>query len=82
MIYPSQDWKSYWDMFMALILLISCVITPLEITFGNSIEKAPSNLLIFDYVTDIFFFMDIIIIFNTALITDDYYLIEDRKEIA
>ena len=67
---------------MALVLLFSLIITPLEIAFGNGMNEKMSTLLIFDYVTDIMFFADIIVIFNTAYLTEDYYIIEDRKLIA
>ena len=67
---------------MALVLLFSLIITPLEIAFGNGMNEKMGTLLIFDYVTDIMFFADIIVIFNTAYLTEDYYIIEDRKLIA
>ena len=71
-----------WDIFMSLILLLSCVITPLEIAFGGSIHDDINKLLAVDYITDVFFFIDIIVIFNTAYMTSNFYLIDDRKQIA
>jgi hypothetical protein len=33
MLYPDDTFYIYWDMFISLILLISCMITPLNFAF-------------------------------------------------
>ena len=33
MLYPDDSFYIYWDMFISVILLISCMITPLNFAF-------------------------------------------------
>ena len=40
MIYPDNHKKEVWDLFMTIILLISCVVTPVEIAFEADISHA------------------------------------------
>ena len=35
LFYPEDQNKVYWDLFITLILLISCLITPWRIAFGE-----------------------------------------------
>ena len=34
MIYPNNEMKMNWDLFMALVLIYSCTTTPLKIAFS------------------------------------------------
>ena len=42
LIYPENKSKGIWDLLMTFVLLISCVITPLDIAFGND-DSDPNN---------------------------------------
>lgn len=35
LIYPENKLKSVWDLLMTIVLLVSCVMTPLNLAFGN-----------------------------------------------
>lgn len=35
LLYPEDQPKVYWDLFITSILLISCLITPFRIAFGE-----------------------------------------------
>lgn len=35
LLYPEDPIKKYWDFYITIILLISCVTTPLRIAFGE-----------------------------------------------
>lgn len=35
LFYPEDPCKKYWDFYITIILLISCVITPLRIALGD-----------------------------------------------
>ena len=35
LIYPENKLKSLWDFIMTIVLLVSCVITPLDIAFST-----------------------------------------------
>ena len=38
LLYPEENIKERWDVFITLILFISLVITPMRITFGPTPE--------------------------------------------
>lgn len=62
---------------MTLVLLITCVETPYSIAFAsNELEIDVLSLLI-----DLFFFFDILIIFNTAYYDEEMEIIADRETI-
>ena len=37
-IYPENKLKSYWDIFMSFVLIISCITTPLRLAFSAEQE--------------------------------------------
>ena len=78
-IYPEDTWKSKWDILMSLVLILSCLTTPIELAFFEETTKGwrYSNISI-----DIMFFLDIIVIFNTAYYNQDFILIDQRSLIA
>lgn len=63
-----------------IILLFSCIITPLRLAFDD--EDESQGWMIVLYTIDILFFLDIIIIFNTIIHDDAYQLVFQRKLIA
>ena len=79
MLYPEDKMKTHWDLFITLVLLFSCCVTPYRLAF---IEVESQKWMTINYVIDSLFFTDIIIIFNSAYNDDDYRLIEDRGVIA
>jgi len=80
-IYPENRHKSGWDLFMTVVLILTCIMTPLSIAFSDS-DNADDSGFDIDYVIDTLFLIDIIIIFNTAYYNDDSEIIDDRKLIA
>lgn len=80
MIYPEDKFKSFWDLLMTLILLAACVATPVEIAFASDTDVSYQNPL--SLAIDIFFLVDIMLIFNTAFYDDEMELTTSRKEIA
>lgn len=66
MIYPDNHNKEVWDLFMTVVLLVSCMVTPLEIAFEDDIHESLSGIQIFDWSMDILFLMDIVVIFSSA----------------
>ena len=70
---------------MIFVLIFSCVLTPYEIAFGSNSEGENTETEFesyMDYIFDVLFFMDAMITFFAAVLTDDYEIIDDRKEIA
>lgn len=82
LIYPENKSKGIWDLVMTIILLTSCVITPLDIAFGAELRDQPLSMLIINGLTDSFFAIDMLLIFNTAYYNEEVDLIENRKIIA
>lgn len=62
--YPDNDKKEAWDLFMAIILVLTCILTPYNIAF-NAVEDF--NTKVVNGAIDILFFIDMLIIFNTAI---------------
>ena len=79
MIYPTNEYKIYWDVFITTLLLFSCILTPMHLALYNELSRGwnVTNSLI-----DVAFFIDIIIIFNTAIYNDDLEIIDDRRVIS
>ena len=80
LIYPENRNKAIWDLWMTFVLLVTCMVTPLNIAFEDGDDAL--GTLIIDTIVDSLFGVDILVIFNTAFYDQDVELIEDRKEIA
>jgi len=78
LIYPENRFKSWWDLFMTLVLLITCIATPYTIAF---VIDEPPSLIIFNAVIDALFLMDMILCFLSVYYDDEMKLIDDRKKI-
>ena len=86
-IYPESKNKSFWDLFMTVVLLVTCFLTPLDIAFDKAseftnVENASNFSSFIDLFIDVMFFIDILVIFNSAYYDDETELVDDRKEIA
>jgi hypothetical protein len=85
LFYPEDQYKVYWDLFITMILLISCLITPWRIAFADlkkiDIEE-PLHWEIINYLIDGLFAVDIFVIFNSAYHDDDFNIVVDRKLIS
>ena len=64
---------------MALVLIITCVMTPYNIAF-NADDDFKTQIM--NGVIDILFFLDMLVIFNTATYDQNMRFITDRKKIA
>ena len=79
MLYPDYKIKIAWDLFITLVLLFACLVTPYRIAF---ISKDHQVWNIIDFVVDLLFVIDMILIFNTAYYDNRYKIIDNRKHIA
>lgn len=78
LIYPENKVKAKWDVFMTIVLIISCMTTPLVLAFTpKSGSTGELNWLIINSVIDILFFVDICVTFNTATYDGYFQIIED-----
>ena len=82
MIYPNDKYEEmFWDSFMAIILLITCFITPINLAFSEETEEV-QWYVVFNYVIDFLFACDIIVNFNCATQNEAYDIDDDRYSIA
>lgn len=63
MIYPNDIGKIWWDVIISAILCISCFCTPLDLALPKLFE----NLYWFNLSIDIFFLVDILVNFFSAI---------------
>lgn len=79
MLYPEDHFVDYWSVYITLVLLLTCIATPYRIAFENedSLDWQIINGLI-----DFSFFVDMVIIFNSAYYDEDFKMVVDRSTIA
>lgn len=78
-VYPEDPLKSYWDMLITLILMITCITTPMDIAFSEN--NIGLSIDYFSFFIDAMFLIDIIFIFNTAFYNSDMDIIDSRAAI-
>ena len=70
---------------MTLALIFSCVLTPYEIAFAANSAGGDNESTLehhIDTLFDVLFFTEAVITFFTAVVTDEWNIIDDRKQIA
>jgi len=65
-IYPDNKWYQVWELFMTLILLTSCFLTPVEIAFTPPVVSNHSPQSIFEFIMDFLFALDVVVTFFCA----------------
>ena len=68
MFYPEDSCLGYWTIFMTLVLLTTCFVTPWKIAFS---DEADYNWEIINTIIDFCFAIDMVIIFNTAFYDEE-----------
>ena len=79
LFYPEDIIMDYWSLFITILLLFTCCVTPARIAFVEEDDEVWTRINLF---IDIMFFFDIMIVFFTANYDADFFLIDKRKEIA
>ena len=80
-MYPTDITKQFLEIMVSICLLITCILTPLNLAFSETLE-AIAWYMNLNYAIDCFFFIDIVVNFNSAYIDESYEVIDDRKKIA
>ena len=78
LLYPNDSFNISWEIFISFILLISCLITPLNFAFQKELDEI-NWYVTCGYIIDGFFFLEIIINFNCAYANEANEIIDDRK---
>lgn len=77
-IYPENYSKSLWDVWITFVLVLCVFWTPWEMAFN--IEHPAST--VFNWIVDVLFLIDMIIVFFSAFTTEDFEVIDDHATIA
>ena len=76
---PDDPWKIKWDLFIALLIIVQCVTTPISLAFfdvdDQSFEHAENSM-------NAIFFIDIIFTFRSAYFDRKDKLIDNLRKIA
>jgi hypothetical protein len=72
MLYPEDPFKNYWDLFIAFVLIFTCLVTPYRIAL---VETDSYRWMITNNTVDCLFLIDIILIFNSSFYDEDFNLI-------
>lgn len=64
---------------MTMILMITCVLTPLDLAFTIETKSIFDNIP--SFIIDLLFAIDILVIFNSAYYTEEMDIVEDRRTI-
>lgn len=80
-IYPESARKNAWDLLIALILIITCCVSPMQIAFFVDDTQFVVYTYL-EYAFDLLFFCDIVINFVSAYYDEDYILNDSVKVIA
>jgi len=83
-IYPEDKFKSSWDIWITIVLLITCIILPARIAFIKTEESVRTihKWLLINTILDLNFLLDMIIIFNSAYYDEYLKSVDDRGLIA
>jgi hypothetical protein len=65
---------------MTIVLIVMCIFTPLNLSFMW--HKQGLGPKIINHTIDLFYFIDVFVIFNSAYLENDIYLVVNRKSIA
>ena len=77
LLYPEDPIKKYWDFYITIILLVSCITTPLRIALGDE-SGEPLEWTIINTFIDTCFGIDIVVVFCSAFYNSEYVIVEDR----
>lgn len=81
LLYPEDTQKQRWDIIMTYCLIFTCSSTPLFISFHDETESMDTWEYI-NLIVDIFFGLDIIIIFFSAFYDENFQIVDNFKDIA
>ena len=75
-IYPDNKWKSHWDVVMTVLVIVTCVFTPYAMAF---IQESSTEMTVFEQLMNLFFLVDMILVFYSAFLDSDYNTIDNHK---
>merc|ERR1740130_36167 len=79
-INPAHQGKVLWDLCVALVIMYSVIVLPVQLCFAWDMDKA--GFFEINLFVDGIFLLDMIVAFNTGFFSTDYVLITKFSEIA
>lgn len=79
---PDHQAIELWNIFIMIILIITCIITPLRLAMVFPTEQETLGWKVLQYSIDVCFLIDIMVIFNTGIYNEYMEYNTDRKTIA
>lgn len=76
---PTSFRRNIWDWLLILLVVVSCIQIPFVLVFSLP-DQVVTDLAIFDWIVDVIFYIDIVLIFNTSYYVDEE-LVSSRREI-
>jgi hypothetical protein len=77
-IYPDNKWKSQWDLIMTVLVIVTCIFTPYAMAF---IKESSTEMTVFEQLMNLFFLVDMILVFYSAYLDSDFNTIDSHKVI-
>ena len=71
-IFPTDNWKEGWDLWVLMFILYSAVMVPYRICFES---PATGAMFIFEQTVTVSFIIDVFLNFNTAYMQDDRWIV-------
>ena len=72
--YPENKLLELWNLFITLVLLFTSMVAPARVAFMT----ADSNYwVLINFTVDFCFFIDIFVVFNSALYDEDFNIIQN-----
>ena len=81
LFYPSSTFRENWDYFILVIAIWNALALPVELSLDPEVLRSTYNVVA-NVIIDICFFIDIVIIFRTAIYGSNMEIVTDTKQIA
>lgn len=75
-VLPNSRLKNTWDAVIAVLVIWTALMLPIQLCFDNVDETLPAVLTAFDVFTDIIFISDIILNFHVGFIVDAVVIVD------
>lgn len=82
LFYPENRILNHWDLLMTMLLILSCLTTPMRVAFILPGMQESQTWEVYGWIVDFLFFADILVIFHTAYQDEYLQTVDDRKLIA
>lgn len=72
MWYPEDEGIDRWNLVITIVLIFTSLVAPARVAF---ITEDSFTWIIINFLVDFFFFVDILVIFNSAIYDEEFQII-------